>query len=79
MIEKRLEIQTIFTKWTDFQTDPVLVFEQVSEIKEKVNSSQLLNFPFAESHCIDLVLPETQADPSKKQKSVIFANAPCTV
>lgn len=47
MIENGLDIQTISTKRTDFQTDRVLLFGQVTEIKEKANPSHFLKFLLA--------------------------------
>jgi hypothetical protein len=76
MIENGLDIQTISTKRTDFQTDRVLLFGQVTEKEEKAYPSHFLKFLFADPHCTHLVLPDTQADPSQNQKSAIFANTP---
>jgi hypothetical protein len=74
MTENGLNIQTISTKRTDFQTDRVLLFGEVTEKKEKAHPSHFLKFLFANPHCTHLVLPDTQADPSQNQKSAIFAN-----
>jgi hypothetical protein len=74
MTENGLNIQTISTKRTDFQTDRVLLFGEVTEKKEKAHPSHFLKFLFANPHCTHLVLPDTQADPSQNQKSTIFAN-----
>jgi len=41
------DIQTIFTKWTDFQADRVLLLGQVTENKEKAHPSHFLKFLFA--------------------------------
>ena len=76
MTKNRLDIQTISTKRTDFQTDRVLLLSQVTEKKEKAHASHFLKFLLADPHCTHLVLPDTQADPSQNQKSAIFANAP---
>jgi hypothetical protein len=73
------DIQTISTKRTDFQTDRVLLFGQVTQKKEKAHPSHFLKFLFADPHCTHLVLPDTQADPSQNQKSAIFANAPFNI
>jgi hypothetical protein len=75
MTKNGLDIQTISTKRTDFQTDLVLLLRQVTEKKEKAHSSHFLKFLLAYPHCTHLVLPDTQADPSQNQKSAIFANA----
>jgi len=79
MTENGLDIQTISNKRTDFQTDRVLLLEQVTETEEKVHSSHFLKFLIAVPHCTHLVLPDTQAVPSQNQKSAIFSNAPWTV
>jgi len=79
MTKNGLNIQTISTKPTDFQTDRILLLGQVTETKEKVHPSHFLKFLFADPHCTHLVLPDTQAVPSQNQKSAIFANAPWTV
>ena len=76
MTENGLDIQTISTKRTDFQTDRVLLFGQVTEKQEKATPSHFLKFLLADPHCTHLVLPETQADPSQNQKSAIIANTP---
>jgi len=76
MTKNGLDIQTISTKRTDFQTDRVLLLRQVTEKKEKAHPSHFLKFLFAYPHCTHLVLPDTQANASQNQKSAIFANAP---
>ena len=73
MTENGLNIQTISTKRTDFQTDRVLLLGQVTEGKEKAAPSRFLKFLLANPHCTHLVLPETQTNPSQNQKSAIFA------
>jgi len=47
MTENGLNIQTISTKRTDFQTDRVLLMGQVTEKKEKAHSSHFLKFLLA--------------------------------
>ena len=79
MTENGIDIQTIFTKQTDFQTDRVLLLGQVAEKKEKANPSHFLKFLLTNPHCTHLVLPQTQANASQNQKSAIFANIPWTV
>jgi len=76
MTKNELDIQTISTKRTDFQTDRVLLLRQVTEKKEKAYPSHFLKFLFADPHCTHLVLPDTKANASQNQKSAIFANAP---
>ena len=73
MTENGLNIQTISTKRTDFQTDRVLLLGQVTEGKEKAAPSRFLKFLLANPHCTHLVLPDTQANASQNQKSAIFA------
>ena len=65
-------IQTISTKRTDFQTDFVLLFGQVTEKIERADPSHFLKFLFANPHCTHLVLPDTQDNPSQNQKSAIL-------
>jgi hypothetical protein len=47
MTKNGLDIQTISTKRTDFQTDRVLLLGQVTEKKEKANPSHFLKFLLA--------------------------------
>ena len=63
MTKNGLDIQTISTKRTDFQTDRVLLWRQVTDKKEKAHPSHFLKFLLADPHCTHLVLPDTQADP----------------
>jgi len=79
MTKNGLDIQTISTKRTDFQTDLVLLLGQVTAKKEKANPSHFLKFLFADPHCTHLVLPASQADPSQNQKSAIFADPLMTI
>ena len=75
MTENGLDIQTISTKRTDKKADRILLFRQVTEIQEKSDSSEFLKFLFAIPHCTNLVLLNTQANPSQNQMNAIFANA----
>jgi len=75
MTKNELEIKTILNKRIDKLTDRVLLFVQVTEKKEKADTSHFLKFLFANPHCTHLVLPDPKADPSQNQKSAIFANA----
>ena len=79
MTKNGLDIQTISTKRTDFQTDRVLPLGHVLENKEKARPSHFYKFLIAGPHCTHLVLPDKQVVPWKNQKSAIFANAPWTV
>ena len=47
MTENGLDIQTISTKQTDFQTDRVLLLGQETEKKEKTHPSHFLKFLLA--------------------------------
>ena len=47
MTKNGLDIQTISTKRTDFQTDRVLLLGQVTEKEEKAHPSHFLKFLFA--------------------------------
>lgn len=49
MTENGLDIQTISTKRTDFQTDRVLLCRLVTEKEGKANPSHFLKFLFANS------------------------------
>jgi hypothetical protein len=75
MTKNEITIQTISTKRTDKQADRVLLFGQLTEKKEKADTSHFLKFLFANPHCTHLFLPDPQADPSQNQKSAIFAIA----
>ena len=44
MTSNGLDIQTISTKQTEFQTDRVLLLRQVTEKKEKANPSHFLKY-----------------------------------
>ncbi len=74
MTENGIDIQTISTKRTDFQTDRVLLLGQVTEKNEKAYPSNFLKFLLANPHCTHLDLPHPQANASQNQKSAIFAN-----
>lgn len=76
MPKNGFDIQTISIKRTEFQTDRILLFGEVTEKKEKAHLSHFIKFHFANQHCTHLVLPDTQGDPSQKQKSHFLANAP---
>ena len=74
MTENGLDIQTISTKWTDKQTDRVLLLGQVTEKKEKANPSHFLKFLLAHPQVAHLALPHPQSNTSQNQKSHFFAN-----
>jgi hypothetical protein len=74
MTKNGFDIQTISTKLTDIQTGRVLLFGQLTDIIEKVNSSHFLKFHF-NSHIKGTFafasLQETNT--SQKQKSRFIA------
>ena len=77
MIENGLDIQTISTKRTDFQTDCVLLFGQVTEKKEKANPSHFLKFLLASCTNGTFGFASTQeANASQNPKSHFIAHAP---
>lgn len=78
MTKNKLDIETITNKWTDFQTDRVLLLGQVTENTETADPSHFLKFLLANPHCTHLVLPDTQANASQNQKSQADQNPPTT-
>jgi hypothetical protein len=74
MNKNGLDIQTISTKRTDFQTDRVLLLGQVTEKKEKADPSHFLKFLLALPQVAHLALPHPQSNTSQNQKSHLFAN-----
>ena len=77
MTKNGLDIQTISTKRTDFQTDRVLLFGHVTEEQEKANLSHFLKFIFANrtSGTFGFALTH-KADPSAKPKEPLLPYAP---
>jgi hypothetical protein len=76
MTKNRLDIQTISTKRTDFQTDRVLLFGQVTENREKADPSHFLKFLLASRTSGTFgFAPTHKANPSQNQKSHFIANA----
>jgi hypothetical protein len=76
MTKNGLDIQTISTKRTDFQTDRVLLLRQLTEKKEKALPSHFLKFLLANRLSGTFgFAPTHKADPSQNQKSHSFANA----
>jgi hypothetical protein len=79
MIENELDIQALSTKRTDFQTDRVLPFGQVTEKKEKANPSHFLNFHLASrTNGTFGFARHTKPTLRQNQKSHFLANAPIT-
>ena len=76
MTKNGLDIQTISTKRTDFQTDRVLLFGQVTEKREKADPSHFLKFLLASrTNGTFGFAPTHKANPSQNQKSHFIANA----
>ncbi|SMD45825.1 hypothetical protein SAMN00777080_4496 [Aquiflexum balticum DSM 16537] len=80
MTKNGIDIQTISNKRTDFQTDRILLFEQVTERKEKAEPSHFLKFLLASR--IQKAFGSTfsfasthKANASQNQKSRFFAIA----
>lgn len=69
MNKNGLDIQTLSSKRTNFQTDPVLLFSQMTEKKGKYLSSDFLKFLLAGPQLVHMVLSDTQANPSQNPKS----------
>jgi hypothetical protein len=76
MTKNGLDIQTISTKRTDFQTDRVLLFGQVTEKREKADPSHFLKFLLASRTSGTFgFAPTHKANASQSQKSHFIANA----
>jgi hypothetical protein len=77
MTKNGLDIQTISTKRTDFQTDRVLLLGQVTEKQEKATPSHFLKFLLASrTNGTFGFAPIHQALASQNQKSRFFTHAP---
>jgi hypothetical protein len=77
MTKNGLDIPTISTKRTDFQTGRVLLFEQLTYTSEKVNPSHFLKFLFASRTNGTFGFASTQeANALQNQKSSFIAHAP---
>jgi len=77
MTKNGLDIQTISTKRTDFQTDRFLLFGQLTVKKEKASPSHFLKFLLAIPANGTLGFdPTHEANASRNKKSRIFAHAP---
>jgi len=76
MTKNGLDIRTISTKRTDFQTDRVLLLGQLTDGKEKTHPLHFLKFLLASPQMAHLVLPDTQSRPFAKPKEPFFATAP---
>ncbi|MBS0647278.1 MAG: hypothetical protein JSR97_11930 [Verrucomicrobia bacterium] len=70
MIENGHDIQTISTKRTDFHADRVLLFEQLTEGKEKADPSHFLKFLLdSRTNGTFGFAPTHKANASQNQKS----------
>jgi len=77
MTKNGLDIHTISTKRIDFQTGRVLLFGQMTDIIEKVNSSHFLKFLFASRTNGTSGFASTQeTNASQNQKSRFIAHPP---
>ncbi len=76
MTENGLNIQTIPTKWTDFQTERVLLLGQVTEEQIKADPSHFLKFLLASrTNGTFGFAPTHKTDSSAKPKEPFLANA----
>jgi hypothetical protein len=75
MTKNGLDIQTISTKRTDFQTDRVLLLGQVTEKEEKAHPSHFLKFLFASRTNGTSGFARHTNRPFAKPKEPFFANA----
>jgi hypothetical protein len=76
MTKNGLDIQTISTKRTDFQTDRVLLLGQVTEKQEKATPSHFLKFLLASRTNGTFGFARYTSRPFAKPKEPFFANAP---
>ena len=75
MTKNGLDIQTISTKRTDFQTDRVLLLGQVTEKEEKAHPSHFLKFLFASRTNGTFGFAQHKNRPFAKPKEPFFAKA----
>ena len=75
MTENGLNIQTISTKRTDFQTDRVLLLGQVTETEEKTRPSHFLKFLLASRTSGTFGFARHTSQRFAKPKEPLFANA----
>lgn len=79
MTENGLNIQTISTNRTDFQTDRVLLLVQVTEKQEKATPSHFLKFLLASrTNGTFGFAPTHQANASKTKRAVFLPTHPRT-
>ena len=75
MTKNGLDIQTISTKRTDFQTDRVLLLGQVTEKEEKAHPSHFLKFLLASRTNGTFGFARHTSQRFAKPKEPFFANA----
>jgi len=79
MTKIKLDIQTITNKWTDFQTDRVLLLGQVTENTEIANSSHFFKFLFASRTNGTFDFARYTSQRFAKPKEQFFSNEPITI
>jgi hypothetical protein len=79
MTKNRLDIQTISTKWADFQTDRVMHLGQLTEKEEKAHPSHFLKFLLASRTNGTFGFARHTSRPFAKPKEPFFANAPMKI
>jgi len=79
MTKNGLDIQTISTKRTEFQTDRVLLLRQVTEKKEKAHPPHFLKFLLASRTNGTFGFARLTSRPFAKPKEPFFANAPMKI
>jgi hypothetical protein len=79
MTKNGLDIQTISTKRTDFQTDRVLLLGQVTEKEEKAHPSHFLKFLLASRTNGTFGFARHTSQRFAKPKEPFFANAPMKI
>ncbi|MFZ4672228.1 MAG: hypothetical protein ACOYLT_09475 [Flavobacterium sp.] len=79
MTKNGLDIQTISTKRTDFQTDRVLLLGQVTEKEEKAHPSHFLKFLLASPTNGTFGFARHTSQRFAKPKEPFFANAPMKI
>lgn len=76
MTKNGLNIQTISTKRTDFQTDRVMLLRQVTEKEEKAHPSHFLKFLLPNRTNGTFGFARHTSQRFAKPKEPFFANAP---
>jgi hypothetical protein len=73
MTKNGLDIQTISTKWTDKQTDRVLLLGQVTQKKERADPSHFLKFLLASRTNGTFGFAQYTSQPFAKPKEPFFS------